>query len=237
MRKSSSKWFALLLLAVCVAYLRILLASASPGNYDQRSYEIVAGIMRRGGNVYAETTRYNYAPVWMHCLLALSWAAEWLRFDLGTTIRTFLSLVDIGNAFLIGAIGQRFGYRRPWWGTAAYLCQPLIFLLMGVHGQFDTLALTPVLCALWLLGAKNRSSLLWIWLLGTLAILIKQLTVIEVWALYLTATTRPKAIVLGALSGLGFLASFLPYWADGHTNIIHAVWLYHGWELPYGFAF
>lgn len=33
-------------------------------NFDVESYRIVADIMGDGGNVYAETSRYNYWPIW-----------------------------------------------------------------------------------------------------------------------------------------------------------------------------
>jgi hypothetical protein len=34
-------------------------------NFDFESYAVVASIIDSGGNVYAETHRYNYGPVWM----------------------------------------------------------------------------------------------------------------------------------------------------------------------------
>ena len=40
-------------------------------NFDIESWYIVADIMRHGGNVYAETGRYNYGPVWFFILHVL----------------------------------------------------------------------------------------------------------------------------------------------------------------------
>jgi hypothetical protein len=37
-------------------------------NYDLDSDTIVAEIVDQGGNVYADTPRYNYAPVWFNVL-------------------------------------------------------------------------------------------------------------------------------------------------------------------------
>ena len=51
--------------------IRLILAGAVFGNFDMDSYEIVVGIVHKGGNVYAETDRYNYSPVWFMVLLAL----------------------------------------------------------------------------------------------------------------------------------------------------------------------
>src|SRR5262249_20117774 len=52
--------------------LRLWLAAGHYGNYDQTSFQAVSGIVARGGNVYAETSRYNYSPVWAHILALLA---------------------------------------------------------------------------------------------------------------------------------------------------------------------
>lgn len=47
--------------------LRMLLAAQPFYNFDVESYSLVAGIVREGGNVYAETIRYNYSPLCLTC--------------------------------------------------------------------------------------------------------------------------------------------------------------------------
>lgn len=116
--------------------LRLALACFTPGNYDMRSYEIVASIMQRGGNVYAATPRYNYSPLWAYILRSLSYIGP-----VHITARVFLSLVDMGNALLI---------RRMWGLTAGtcYALNPAVIVLVGYGGQFETLACLPLLIAL-----------------------------------------------------------------------------------------
>src|SRR5512146_1412095 len=82
--------------------LRFLVALAGH-NLDFESFQIVAGITARGGNVYAETARYNYGPIWFGVLRALHSVSP---SDLRLPIVALLSLTDTG-IFLI--LWRRFG--------------------------------------------------------------------------------------------------------------------------------
>ena len=55
--------------------LRILMAILGH-NFDLESYEIVADIILEGKSVYANTTRYNYGPIWAYILAALKLLAS-----------------------------------------------------------------------------------------------------------------------------------------------------------------
>ncbi len=72
--RNSRKAFiwAMILVVVSGTAVRLYLAYEFYGNYDTTSYEIVAAIVKRGGNVYAETSRYNYSPLWSLMLGALN---------------------------------------------------------------------------------------------------------------------------------------------------------------------
>lgn len=130
--------------------LRLFLAVSFRGNYDETSYEIVSGIVRRSGNVYAETARYNYAPPWAPVLGLAGGAADRLGIVLHTVIRGFLSLVDVWNAGLIGLIvASQAGKRRGQLAAVSYLLNPVAILIVGYHGQFETLAAVPLFAA-WL---------------------------------------------------------------------------------------
>ncbi|MEO8285124.1 MAG: hypothetical protein ABI670_01660 [Chloroflexota bacterium] len=75
--------------------LRMLLAAQPMFNFDIESYTIVAGIMRHGGNVYVETDRYNYSPIWFNVLNILSYLPIAFPF----AVRGFLSIVDMFNGY------------------------------------------------------------------------------------------------------------------------------------------
>src|SRR5215203_6916533 len=84
--------------------LRMLLAAQPKYNFDVESYIYVVDIVRHGGNVFAETIRYNYSPVWSWILGLLSF----LPLGLPVTVRAFTSIVDICNGILLGkTLGQK----------------------------------------------------------------------------------------------------------------------------------
>lgn len=109
-------------------------ASLAGWNFDFESYEIVADIVQSDGNVYMQTHRYNYGPVWF-------WILGCLRNLPGAGFRwgiiALLSLSDIG----LGAILWRKGLR---FATAIFMLSNISIHITGFHNQFDNLA---VLCA------------------------------------------------------------------------------------------
>lgn len=208
---------------------RLVLAFGWHGNHDQDSYEIVASIMRSGGNVYAETARYNYSPIWAYGLLALSNLASWTGLPFHFVVRGFLTAVDFANAVLIGRLGAREkGWHRHT-GMAIYLVNPVAILLVGYHGQFETLAMLPLLIAANLLTAhgENASSKT-IWALATLALTIKHIVIFFVWTAFLTrAKSTYHALVWSLAAAAVFLASLLPFAVSGGADgIIRNVLLY-----------
>ncbi|MGH7862212.1 MAG: hypothetical protein ACREOS_08215, partial [Candidatus Dormibacteraceae bacterium] len=128
---------------------------------------------------------------------------------------------------LIGAIAARLAPGRGRLAFSVYLLNPVAILLVGFHGQFENLALLPLLGALYL-SMRGRAGLpSWvIWLLGTASLLIKHLTIFSVWTLFVYVFTGRRRPLLMALSVLVFLVSFLPYLPRGFDGIVHNVFLY-----------
>jgi hypothetical protein len=229
-------WFAL----VVGLGLRLYGAVFFRGNYDQESYRIVARLLERGGDIYTETDRYNYTPVWAWCLVALHRLSAALDVELRIVVRTFLALVDLANAAFLGLIASR-SAADPGSGeraAAAYLLNPVAFLIVGFHGQFDVFAALPLLAALWLLvRAPAEPPVLAVWALGTLSILIKHLQVFSVWMLFVYAARgRRKAVALFAGALAAFAASFLPYLPASLDGIRANVLGYRGFTKIWGFG-
>jgi hypothetical protein len=194
--------------------LRLILAFTTQGNYDMRSYEVVKGIAARGGNVYAETHRYNYSPVWFGVLNALP-------DPIHVSARVLVSVADVANGIIIGAIA----------GAKArtfYLFNPLSILLVGYGGQFEALAVTPLLLAL------RFPALLWP--LATVAIVIKHDVAFLAWMLYVYTFPGWRAWLAMAATGLVFLATFIPYLPNGAGGILRNVFLYQSITGVYGFG-
>jgi hypothetical protein len=84
-------WVLALLIGVMLRYLMI----ARGFNFDFLSYEIVADIVRSNENVYANTPRYNYGPIWSWILYLLSFGS--LRIG----VVTLLTLVDLSLTMFV----------------------------------------------------------------------------------------------------------------------------------------
>ncbi len=215
---------------------RLVLAYAFYGNFDQTSYDIVASIMERGGNVYAETTRYNYTPVWAYCLLFLNRVALVTGLPFHFVVRGFLSLVDMVNALMIGLIAAQRDPKDGKQRSLLYLLNPVAILLVGCHGQFETLAMLPLLVATYLYARPGgRSPTAWVWLLGTMALVIKHITIFSVWTLFVYAAMTRRAVIMVVGAFAVFVATFLPFLPDGMAGVLANVVRYQSVQNAYGF--
>lgn len=202
---------ALLVIAIAL-FARLYFVIAYYGNFDQESYEIVIDIMRRGGNVYAETARYNYSPIWSWILLGLSYVS----LPLHISVRGFLTLVDLVNAILLARL-TKFDKRY-----LLYWLNPAAILIVGFHGQFETLSLLPLLAALCL--SKSAKSE---WLFATASLIVKHITLPGVWLIFTyRSSPKIKGLIYLAASIAVFALTFLPYWRTGSDGIISNVLLY-----------
>ena len=216
--------------------LRAWLAWDGYGNYDQTSWEIVADVVLRGGNVYTETSRYNYGPLWFLVLALLRRLQLLSGLPFHFFIRGFLTLVDAANAAVIGLLAREVCGFPAWRGALVYLLSPIAILIVGYHGQFDNLAALPLLLAtLVYTRAPQAPKLTSIWALATLALCIKHLCLFSVWMLLVYAAGGVKrAAVLMAGSLAVFGAQFLPWLPGGAAGIAHNVLRYSGIPRPYG---
>ena len=137
-------------LLVLVLAARLVLAAGFRGNYDSESFRIVADAGLSGQNVYAATERYNYSPVWAFVVAGL-WTLtrpDFARFVL--SIGLLATAADLAGAALVRRIAGRLG-RSPGEARRAgllYFSNPVSVLAASAHGQFDGLAILPLLAAI-----------------------------------------------------------------------------------------
>lgn len=175
-------------------------------NFDFESYGIVTGILHDGASVYANTARYNYAPVWYNVLFVLDViSGSHLRLALAV----FLGLVDVGIAGFL----WRFVSRTA---AALFLLSPLAVYISGFHAQFDNFAVAAALAAgAVLLRAEadrvdDRWTVLGAALLGV-SLCIKHIFVFfPIWFLFRPIPWRRRLIVLFLPIAI-FLLSFAPH--------------------------
>ncbi|MFQ5493349.1 MAG: hypothetical protein ACE5DX_04285 [Candidatus Dojkabacteria bacterium] len=215
------------LIVVVVVGLMLRFAAAAHGhNYDYESFRIVARIMREGGNVYAETSRYNYGPVWMYIVSALD-RMSFLFTDPDLFFRFllagFLSLVDLGIMWILL---KRFGTLA---GILFFL-SPISIIITGFHSQFDNLAILVGLISVLMLSGdslKTTGRRFWVGLvLLGLSLTIKHILIFYPFWLAIKSKD-PKIRVAAIAIPLGvFAVSFLPFLPVGYSGIRENVLIY-----------
>jgi len=217
--------------------LKLYLASTFYGNYDQESYELVVKIIKNGQNIYHETERYNYTPAWSWILVFLDSVSNTLNIQFHTVIRAFLTIADALNMLLIGLIASKIRPNGYLLSILCYALNPVPLLIIGYHGQFDCLALLPMLLAVYIGVSLPNPPKYLIWILGTLALLIKHTTFFGVWILFAhTSKSNKKAILMFFSSLVVFVFSFIPYLPEGLAGILQNVFLYRGMTGFYGLS-
>ncbi len=215
--------------------VRLFLAFRAPLNFDQVSFRGVADIVWRSGNIYAETPRYNYTPVFAQLLFLLDWLAVTVGVPLYAVVRSFLSLVDLGTAAAIGGIAGAIAAGSGRAAFLAYWLSPVAILLVGAHGQFETLAALPFLLAtlVWLRW-PSRPVTVPVWGLVTLSLVVKHIFSFSVLTLLVYAVPSLLAVAALLLASLVvFLSTFVPYLPEGAGGIFWNVFLYFGFQQPF----
>ncbi|NOH02998.1 MAG: hypothetical protein HND47_14095 [Chloroflexi bacterium] len=218
----------LITLALIAAGIALrFLVSARGHNYDFDSYMIVINILERGGNVYAETTRYNYGPIWFSLLSVFYNLANGNQDIFRFFLVLFLSLVDVGIFLVLrGRYGNLAGI--------LFFLNPISILITGYHNQFDNLALLTALCATLLFGSDfdaplDRRKYAGLVLLG-ISITTKHLFFLfPIWLL-IKQKGRLNKILIGLIPTAVFLVSFIPFSEPGWEGIVKNVFQYQSYE-------
>ncbi len=221
-------WLFIGLLAAGLA-ARLLVATCGH-NYDTNSWQIVANIVDHGGNVYAETPRYNYGPVWFNILHGLNLLAGHNPAILRYLVAGFLSLVDAGIYFML--------WRRCGKMVAGlFFLNPVSIIITGYHSQFDNLAVLLGMLAAVLVGDEydkpiNRQKLSGLFVLGISLATKHLLFAFPIWL-----AVKQKGMLQKVLTILipvsVFALSFVPYWPGGRAGIIHNVVRYQSFTNAY----
>ena len=216
------KWwvFGLLVLGVVLRFV----VMKRGHNFDLESWRLAASITEHHGNVYAETYRYNYGPIWFEILHVLDSFAQWLpnpyhafRF----LIVGVLTAADLGIWYLLR---KRFGYVAGF----LFFLNPISIIITGYHNQFDTLAIFAALMAAVLYekdGPMTKRKWWGLILLGVSLTIKHVFFLFPLWLAVREKGWRQKLIVLVVPIAI-FLASFLPFVAEGHAGIVKNVFGY-----------
>lgn len=213
--------------------LRLTLLLGFSGNYDTASYEQVITILERGGDLYTDTDRYNYSPVWSLVLRSAQALSEVIGSDLAVAVGLLLLLADGLTAAVLFRIAAARRGRSAGLGSALlFFANPVSVLISSAHGQFDNLSILFLLLAL--LAAQRRPARR----VPILAALSASLLVKHVTAFHPLLFARRRehgGAGLGAavVPYLAFALSFLPYLAS-FEGIRSHVLEYSGLRSLYG---
>lgn len=197
-------------------------------NFDFDSYCIVGELVAQGKNVYANTSRYNYGPVWF-MLLGVFWRVASLFTHNIMTFRIFivsaLTLVDLLIARVISRKAGNF------WGIIFFL-NPISLIITGYHNQFDNIAvLLGAYAVLSLEDSCNEHAIkandIYGIILMSLSLITKHiLWAFPIWILLNRNIDGRKKFLYAFIPPLMFLLNFTPYWSEGAKGIIRNVFLY-----------
>ena len=197
-------------------------------NYDIESWKIAADIMAHGGNVYAETGRYNYGPIWFHILHLLDvipGTGFGQFFAFRYKVAAFLTCVDVA-IFMI--LLRRFNVLV----AALFFLSPISIIITGLHSQMDNLAVLFGLIGILFLEKDKRADVFFIFGLLFLALSLSTkhlLFFLPIWLAIKEERWSRKLLIIGIPYAV-FIGLFAPYWELGQTGIINNVFLYRSFN-------
>ena len=222
-----------LLLAVSSTIAKVFLSGLGH-NFDLESWKLFSDLVRNGKNVYAETYRNPYGPIWAYLCAGAGYvqahffASESLV-GFHRLLALFLSLVDVAIAVLLA--------RRYSLGIGAlFLVNPVSLLITGFHTQFENLAILLALAACLSLQGKEAGNLARygaaMTALGVSLVVKHILVFLPLWFLLRPGASRRER-ALSLLPFAVFGASFLPFVGDerGLEGVIEHVLMYDSFHL------
>lgn len=207
-----------LVLAIGVA-LRFWVSTLG-SNFDLESYGIVADIADRGGNVYAETDRYNYGPVWFYLLGLLSDLSGLFPDPAGAFRPLLIGLLTLADTGIWAVLHRRYGRIAGF----LFFLNPVSIIITGYHNRFDNLAILLGLLAILVYVGSAIPGLL---LLGVSLTVKHVFLVFPLWLAIKEKGLKRKAAAALVPPAVLFL-SFVPFLGEGRSGIVSNVVLYRG---------
>ncbi|MBI1305537.1 MAG: hypothetical protein GC181_02855 [Bacteroidetes bacterium] len=216
MKRDFPSLLIILLLTFAASVFLRLLSVYLGRSFDAESWFIVGKAAREHLNIYRETSRYNYGPVYSWFLGFIYFINENFSFqynDFRRMVALFLSLVDIGIGIILW---KRF---RNLNALFLFLLNPLSILCSGYFNQFDNLAILFGISGVLLYFQNEEQNTLFQIagvLLFSLSLATKHiLFLFPVWVVLNARLTNRQKIEMGLVPVILFALSFVPYLANG----------------------
>ena len=209
------------------------LVSKLGNNYDFESYQIVGDIVSSGGNVYFETTRYNYSPLFSYFLGAFYSLSS--VFTNSVLVFRYLIIAFITVFDII--VSQYIRKNSNVFLSLVYFLNPVSIIITGYHNQFDIIAVAFTLLSKESIieAQKNKARLskydIYAVVFLALSLLFKHLAfLIPIWILMNVTLPLRRRVFISVLPPTIFIASFIPYLEKGLPGIVRNVFLYRSFN-------
>jgi len=203
------------------------LVSIRGHNFDFDSYLIVSNIFNNGQNIYANTSRYNYGPIWF-LILGFLYSLSAHNQEIFRMLLIFsLSLVDLGIfLYLKKNIGNITAF--------LFFLNPISIIITGYHNQFDNLSILLGLMSLRFFDFESNKSLSLRNVIGMILIGISITTkhILFLFPFWLSVKSKRvlNKFLIILIPTVIFLISFIPFWGMGKSGIIRNVFLYESFN-------
>jgi hypothetical protein len=178
------------------------------GNYDVSAFADAVAILRRGGELYLETPRYNYSPAFAYALLGLSRVGGLAGASLASILGALLLAGDAATAWLLARMTG--GGRRGAAAGLLFFANPISVFVSSFHLQFDGLAILALLLAVHAAERRPDSGRVTLWL--SVSLIVKHVAAFFP-PLFVRGRRRPGIpLSAAAIPYLAFAASFVPLW-------------------------
>lgn len=232
MKEQMKKNQMVVLLLVSFGIFLRFLCMAWGHNFDWESYCIVGEIAGRFGNVYAETRRYNYGPIFL-CMQGTMYRLAGLNkayFEILYRVMmvSTLTAADVGIMLIIA--------RRYSVGKALiFFLNPISIIITGYHNQFDNIAVFLALCTLYFYNEEKKFNSRDVGFVAffSLCLIMKHiLFLVPVFLLLRPNLSIKKKLVYACVPPALFIVSFLPFAInkEGLRGILDHVFLYRSYN-------
>jgi len=238
MQRSGGRLRALLGLGFAAALaVRLVFVAHFRENYDMRSLRIAAEVVLRGGVVYGETARYNYAPLWAYVLAGIELVSRAAGLTFSACVLALFLVADLTTAWLVYGLACELG-RPPSIAAGAallFFANPVSVFASGFFAQFDQLAILFLLLAIRFAVCPRARPLAAAGALS-LSLLVKHVTWFHPLLFAARREARWRGGPVSLLAYAAFVLSFLPFW-PARRAIVAQVFQYRGMGEPYGTEF
>ncbi|MCP4763969.1 MAG: hypothetical protein GY870_19510 [archaeon] len=214
---------------IAIAVILRLLVMFRGHNFDFESYLIVGKIVSEGGNVYAETHRYNYGFLFSFVQGSFYYISSF--FSNNTVI--YRSLIVLTLSLFDIAIGLLILKKYNLKLMMLFLLNPISIIITGYHNQFDNIAIYFSLLGMVFINTEKRFTKQDIIAISflTLSLITKHLLFIfPIWILFKDNFPKKKKIAYAIVPVFCFFISFIPYLRFGWEGVLKNVFLYRSFN-------